>query len=185
MRKLLTIAIAVAAIGVLTAAPVAAAPPQQERFENTGSALNPALTEVCGTPIHESWTVRETFIGHTDGSILVRTNFTTTISGPGGSVQAHAASTIHGAPVLVVVDEEAGTVTESYTDRMTGLILQWRVTGSPPMRHLAGSISIDVTLVFDLETGRLLSEAESFVDIKGTYTPPDQSTMDALCDALT
>lgn len=185
MRKLIAIAGTVAMITALATAPVAAASPHVESFEDAGAGLNPFLTDECGVAIQDAWTERGMFIEYPDGSIFFQSTFTNTLSGPGGSVDTRSSATIHGTPIVVVVDEVAGTVTESYTDLLAGLVNQWRVTRSPPIRHVAGKISVDVTLVFDLETGELLSASEVITNNGGTYTTPDESTIAMLCDALT
>jgi hypothetical protein len=185
MRKLMAITGTVAMITALASAPVAAASPHVESFEDAGGGVNPFLTDACGVPIHDAWTERGTFIEYADGSIFVQSTVTNTLSGPGGSVETRSATTVHGTPILVVVDEVAGTVTESYTDRLAGLVNQWRVTGSPPMRQVAGNVAVDVTLVYDLETDELLSVTEVITNNGGTYTTPDESTFAMLCDAVT
>lgn len=173
------------ALTAMLVAPVAAAEPHTERFSNSGSGQDADLTEACGGPITMAWSQRGTYIEYADGSIKLHVNFQATYSGPGGSVREHAAWTLHGSPLTVTIDEVAGTLTETFSDRVTGLPIKGMIPGSGTVVRDAGSVTFDVTAVFDLESGDLISFSSVPRDIRGPHPSLERDLLGELCDALT
>ena len=167
------------------AAPAAAAQPYVERFSNADSGQDAFLTEACGAPITKAWSERGTYIEYADGSIKLHVNFQATYSGPGGSAQEHGAWTLHGSPITVTIDEVAGTLTETFTDRHTGLPVKGMIPGSGIIVRDAGSVTFDVTVVFDLESGDFISFSSVPRDVRGPHPSLDRDLLGELCDVLT
>lgn len=183
-RRALSMLLACTLAAVL-AAPTAAAQPYVERFSNADSGQDDVLTEACGAPITMAWSQRGTYIQYADGSIRIHVNFQATYSGPGGSAQEQGAYTIHGSPVTVTIDEVAGTLTETFTDRHTGLPVKGMIPGSGMIVRDAGSVTFDVTVVFDLESGDFISFSSVPRDVRGPHPSLDRDLIGELCDVLT
>ena len=173
------------ALTAMLAAPAAAAAPYTERFSNAGSGQDDTLTEACGAPITMAWSQRGTYIEYADGSIRIHVNFQATYFGPGGSAQEQGAYTIHGSPLTVTIDEVTGTLTETFTDRHTGLPVKGMIPGAGVIVRDAGSVTFDVTVVFDLESGDFISFSSVPRDVRGPHPSLDRDLLGDLCDVLT
>lgn len=184
-RRRMTVGLALAVMVGLLATPVAAARPFHERFVNTVSEEHAQFTDLCGTSIWSDSTERGNFIEYDDGSILFQVSFNATYTGPGGVIQDRSSWVVHGTPVVIEVDEVAETRTESFTDRFTGLAVMWLVPGSGVLVRDAGSVTFDVTLVFDLETDELISVTQVTRDVKGPHPFIEEDFFDDACEVLT
>lgn len=195
MRRLGKTALVVVVL-VAMAAPAALAagggtPLIQERFDDR-FVEEPDLfvLEVCGVEVSTEFHFWGNFTLHPD--MTARTHFNDEIVSTDpdtGDVLliTRNSGNVFSAPVVEIIDEEAGTLTLMFEDTFRGVPFKWRVPGEGVILLDAGTVTFNVTVVIDLATGEEISFEQTLSDVHGPHpslAQPGSETEAIFCSAM-
>ena len=159
---------------------------ERDQFRERFTEQDQFWTETCGFPV-----LRDTlFSGHqmvfADGSVMFTINETTTYSANGNELLYRGSHTGHREPGIVVVDETAGTSTETVDVTFTGLGIALIERGGGLLAADRGSIEVRFTFVVDLDSGELLAQTIETFEVRGPHpgAAGEVNGEALICDAL-
>jgi hypothetical protein len=148
------------------------------------------VLEVCGVEVRTEFRFKGSFTLYEDGSAKVHENVDIVSSDPtSGEILLIERNTINvfSEPVVEIVDEDAGTLTLVFDDTFVGLPLRWMVPGQGVLIRDAGIVTLESTVVLDLETGEEISFEQATPDVRGPHPFLDLSDVEAMsifCGAM-
>ena len=154
-----------------------------------GPFVDPVLLDWCGTEILITFDWKGKITVFDDNTTRQHINYDWIMFNPanGSTVIESAAFNWITPPVMELVDEELGTLTWIFEDTFIGLTHKWRQPGVGVLLRDAGTMTFQLTLVFELNTMELLDESFNIM-ANGPHPftfMSDPERAEIICGALT
>lgn len=195
MRRISRVVLVVSVL-VVVAAPAALAagegkPLIQERFDDR-FVENPEqfVLDVCGVEVRTEFHFWGNFTLYSDMTSRTHLNSNIVSTDPATGevlvVERNSGNTLS-APLVEIVDEQAGTLTVMFEDTVRGAPLKLRVPGEGVILLDAGTVTFTGTVVIDLATDEVISFEETISNMHGPHpslTEPASEIEDIFCGAM-